>query len=163
MRDRADSAAAPAARWRNCRRGSFILHLPLASHHSITSLAWAISIGGTVRPSVFLGCAFVARQAALKDLTLDHLTNDHLHVCLRKRSQVCVRTFPRAPLLNPSAVMEMSSGASTIATMSYWPSVQKVSLTVAPHFFAISLKASVRFGESLTLRIPWSVKLASMM
>jgi len=32
-----------------------------------------------------------------------------------------------------------------------------------PHFFAISLKASARFGESLTLRIPWSVKLASMM
>jgi hypothetical protein len=33
------------------------------------------------------GRAFVARQAALKDLTLDHLTNDRLHVCLRKRSQ----------------------------------------------------------------------------
>jgi hypothetical protein len=33
------------------------------------------------------GRAFVARQAALKDLTLDHLTNDCLHVCLRKRSQ----------------------------------------------------------------------------
>ena len=32
-----------------------------------------------------------------------------------------------------------------------------------PHFFAISLKASVRFGESRTLRIPWSVKVASMM
>jgi hypothetical protein len=45
--------------------------------------------------------------------------------------------------------------------MSYSPSVQKASLTVAPHFFAISLKASVRFGESLTLRIPWSVKRAS--
>src|SRR5262245_54358832 len=76
-----------------------------------------------------------------------------MSACVNARS-VCVRTFRRAPLLNPSAVMEMSSGASTIATMSYWPSVQKVSLTVAPHFFAISLKACVRFGESLTLRIP---------
>src|SRR5262245_62392158 len=33
------------------------------------------------------GRAFVARQAALEDLTLDHLTYDRLHVCLRKRSQ----------------------------------------------------------------------------
>jgi hypothetical protein len=33
------------------------------------------------------GRAFVARQAALQDLTLNHLTNDRLHVCLRKRSQ----------------------------------------------------------------------------
>src|SRR6516165_3876715 len=69
-----------------------------------------------------------------------------MSACVNARS-VCVRTFPRAPLLNPSAVMEMSSGASTIATMSYSPSVQKESLTVAPHFFAISLKASVRFTD----------------
>src|SRR5262249_38858230 len=33
------------------------------------------------------GHAFVARQAALKDLTLDHLSKDRLHVCFRKRSQ----------------------------------------------------------------------------
>src|SRR5262245_26620070 len=59
----------------------------LASHHSITSLARASSIGGTVRPSVLLGCALGARQVALKDLTLDHLTKDRLHVCLCKRSQ----------------------------------------------------------------------------
>src|SRR6516162_7167203 len=32
MRDTAGSAAAPAARCRNCRRGSFILNLPLALH-----------------------------------------------------------------------------------------------------------------------------------
>src|SRR5262245_36224894 len=55
--------------------------------YSITSSARARIIGGMSRPSVFLGCAFVARQAALKDLTLDHLTNDRLHVCLCKRSQ----------------------------------------------------------------------------
>ena len=30
-------------------------------------------------------------------------------------------------------------------------------------FFAMSLKASARLGESLTLRIPWSVKLKSKM
>src|SRR5262249_13254826 len=33
------SAAAPATRCRKFRRGSFILDLPLASHHSITSSA----------------------------------------------------------------------------------------------------------------------------
>ena len=33
------SAAAPAARCRKVLRGSFILNLPLASHHSITSSA----------------------------------------------------------------------------------------------------------------------------
>src|SRR5215470_8916251 len=38
-RDAADSAAAPAVRCRNRRRGSFILNLPLASRHSITSSA----------------------------------------------------------------------------------------------------------------------------
>src|SRR5262245_11185702 len=37
MCDTAGSAAAPAARWRNLRRGSFISNLP--SHHSITSSA----------------------------------------------------------------------------------------------------------------------------
>src|SRR5262245_54914177 len=39
MRDIAGSAAAPAARCRNLRRGNFILNLPLPSHHSITSSA----------------------------------------------------------------------------------------------------------------------------
>src|SRR5262249_10069253 len=48
-RDTAGSAAAPAARWRKFRRGSFILNLP--SHHSITSSARASSVGGTVMPS----------------------------------------------------------------------------------------------------------------
>ena len=32
--------------------------------------------------------------------------------------RVCVRTFPRAPVLRPSAVMDISSGASTTATTS---------------------------------------------
>jgi hypothetical protein len=35
--------------------------------------------------------------------------------------------------------------------MSYSPSVQNTSFTVAPHFFAMSLKASARFGASLDL------------
>ncbi len=85
-----------------------------------------------------------------------------MSACVNAR-RVCVRTFPRAPVLNPSAVMDVSSGASTTATTSYAPSVQNTSFTVAPHFFAMSLKASARFGESLILRIPWSVKLKSKM
>src|SRR5215468_5451838 len=44
MRDMAGSAAAPAARCRNFRRGSFILNLP--SHHSITSSARARRVIG---------------------------------------------------------------------------------------------------------------------
>src|SRR5262245_9682804 len=44
MRETAGSAAAPAARCRKFRRGSFILNLPLCSHHSITSSA--SSVGG---------------------------------------------------------------------------------------------------------------------
>jgi hypothetical protein len=52
-RDTAGSAAAPAARCKNLRRGSFILNLPLASHHSITSSARASSLSGTSRPSAF--------------------------------------------------------------------------------------------------------------
>src|SRR5262245_49846932 len=51
MRDTAGNTATPAARRRKVRRGSFVLHLPLASHHSITSSARASSVGGTSRPS----------------------------------------------------------------------------------------------------------------
>src|SRR5262249_6283924 len=52
MREIAGSAAAPAARCRKCLRwGSFILNLPLASHHSITSSAVASSTASTSRPS----------------------------------------------------------------------------------------------------------------
>src|SRR5262245_35611145 len=52
MRENAGSAAAPAARCRNCLRwGSFILNLPFASHHSITSSARASKVAGTSRPS----------------------------------------------------------------------------------------------------------------
>src|SRR5262249_19980578 len=35
------------------RKGSFMLNLPLASHHSITSSARPSSVSGKVRPSVF--------------------------------------------------------------------------------------------------------------
>src|SRR5215831_16317050 len=51
MRNTAGSAAAPAARCRKCRRGSFNLNLPLPSHHSITSSASCCSCRGTSRPS----------------------------------------------------------------------------------------------------------------
>jgi hypothetical protein len=45
----APEAAAPAARCRKFRRGSFILNLP--SHHSITSSARSRNESGIVRPS----------------------------------------------------------------------------------------------------------------
>src|SRR5215831_12501208 len=55
MREAASSAAAPAARCRNCLRwGSFILNLP--SHHSITSSAAACSVGGTSRGIHIMEC-----------------------------------------------------------------------------------------------------------
>src|SRR5262245_55956569 len=43
--------------------------------------------GRPVRPSVFLVAPSWRAKVALKGLTLDHLTNDRLHVCLCKRSQ----------------------------------------------------------------------------
>src|SRR5262249_5956542 len=68
------------------RKGSFILHLPLL--HITRSPHWRGRAASVPQwPSVFLGCAFVARKAVLKGLTLDHFTNDRLHVCLCKRSQ----------------------------------------------------------------------------
>src|SRR3972149_5991611 len=63
-----------------------------------------------------------------------------------------------APMLKASAEAVWSSGASQIAMMSNWPSVQYTSLTVTPTFLAISLKASARLVVSLALRMPWSVK-----
>src|SRR6516225_1026693 len=44
-------AALPRADGENFRRGSFILNLPLASRHSITSSARARSVGGSSSPS----------------------------------------------------------------------------------------------------------------
>src|SRR5262250_1124344 len=51
MRDNAGSATAPAARCRNCRRGSFSLNLPLCSLYSITSSARASTLAGISMPS----------------------------------------------------------------------------------------------------------------
>src|SRR5262249_5535963 len=56
-RDTAGSAAAPAARCKNVRRGSFMLNLP--SRHSITSSARASSVVGTsreIRKTAFMEC-----------------------------------------------------------------------------------------------------------
>ena len=72
-----------------------------------------------------------------------------------------VRTLPSAARLNVSDMKDNSSGASRMVTMSYRPCVQTISLTVTPNVFAIALKASARFGDSLALRIPCSVKFAS--
>src|SRR6516162_1776881 len=94
MRDTAGSAAAPAARWRKYRRGSFILNLP--SHHSITSSARTSS--GSVmgrRASLHVddprSCELATSSSAdgpfTLHSTLDHLAKDRLDVCLRKRSQ----------------------------------------------------------------------------
>ena len=58
MRETAGSAAAPAARCKNLRRGSFILNLPLASHHSITASAATRSLSGTVSPSALAAFRF---------------------------------------------------------------------------------------------------------
>src|SRR6516164_1747154 len=74
---------------------------------------------------------------------------------------VSVRTLPSAPRLKFSDMTDDSSDASTIVTMSYRPCVQTMSFTVTPNVFAIFLKASARFGDSLALRIPWSVNFAS--
>jgi hypothetical protein len=59
MRDTAGSAAAPAARCKNLRRGSFILNLPLTSHHSITSSARASSGKAGKMPSAFAVLRFI--------------------------------------------------------------------------------------------------------
>ena len=56
------SAAAPAARCRKFRRGSFILHLPIASHHSITSSARASNRGGMVSPSALAVIRLMTRS-----------------------------------------------------------------------------------------------------
>jgi len=40
-----------------------------------------------------------------------------------KARSVCVPTLPSLPVPNPIAVIDTSSGASTMATTSYWLSV----------------------------------------
>jgi len=60
MRETPGSVAAPAAKCRNLRRGSFILNLP--SHHSITSSAVASSACGTLRPRTFAVCRLMTNS-----------------------------------------------------------------------------------------------------
>jgi len=58
-----------AARWRKFRRGSFMLNLPLTSHHSITSSAVASSDAGTVSPSI-LAVWWLMTSSNLLDCTI---------------------------------------------------------------------------------------------
>src|SRR6185437_447737 len=74
---------------------------------------------------------------------------------------VSVRTLPSAPRLKLSDMTDDSSDASMMVTMSYRPWVQRISFTVTPKVFAVSLKAPARFGESLALRMPCSVNFVS--
>src|SRR5262245_2081779 len=96
MRDAAGSAATPAARCRKFRRGSFILILPLASHHSITSSARASRRSGTVRPSVL--AVFMLKVGVCR------LIANHLHLAFFERTDDSrlwancqLRTFKRVP------------------------------------------------------------------
>jgi hypothetical protein len=86
------------------------------------------------------------RQTETSDL--NHFAKDRFHVCLRKPPHVWVRILPRAPLLNPSAVIEISSGASTTATMSYSPSVQLVGFALAAGELSVRCVTSTFAGSS---------------
>src|SRR4029453_17631247 len=66
----------------------------------------------------------IPSESDLLRIGLRHLAEDALHI-------LCVRTLPSLPVPNPSALIDTSSGASTIATTSYWPRVQNTSFTVA--------------------------------
>jgi hypothetical protein len=75
-----------------------------------------------------------------------------MSACVNAR-RVCVRMFPRAPVLNPSAVMEISSGASTTATMSYSPSVQNTSFTSLRTFSPCLLRRAAQTTHFSTLGV----------
>src|SRR5262245_43721638 len=64
MRDMEERGTALAARYRNLRRGSFILDLPLASHHSITSSARASRVGGMSMSNPLGVCILMTTQAS---------------------------------------------------------------------------------------------------
>src|SRR5262245_36968729 len=61
-RENAGSATVVAARCRKFRRESFILNLPLASRHSITSSARKRTEGGMVRSRDFAVLRFIANS-----------------------------------------------------------------------------------------------------
>src|SRR5262245_24125019 len=81
MRDKAGSAATPAARWRKFRRGRFILNLP--SHHSITSSARASSFVGSSGPS-----ALKVRKSIDLDVRSIHDSCPFLCLCSDERREV---------------------------------------------------------------------------
>ena len=68
MRDTAGSAAAPAARCRNCRRGSFIVALSVSR-----------SLHSTTRGRLWRLCVRAARQAHCKSRAFARLAR-HCHV-----------------------------------------------------------------------------------
>src|SRR5262249_58647681 len=98
----AGSAAAPAARCRNLRRGSFTLNLP--SHHSITSSARASTVAGA-HFNCASACPPVAKRRAS---TFDQLIAFRLVLVLMEASEsvryeighfpygIAVRCAPRA-------------------------------------------------------------------
>src|ERR1017187_3271403 len=63
-------------------------------------------------------------------------------------------TLPSFPTVLARGAIVSSLGASSIATRSYWPSVQRKLLILAPIFDAASEKAAARLVVSLTLRMP---------
>src|SRR5262249_40736201 len=70
------NAAAPAARCRKLRRGSFILNLPLALDHSITSSVMASRSGGTTRPSLW---RLLAWSCPSRNRSCSHPSGHRLH------------------------------------------------------------------------------------
>src|SRR6266550_5939946 len=94
MRDMAGSAAAPAARCRKFRRGSFILNLP--SHQSITSSARARSLvsRGALGPS---NRRFALQHEAVKVAAL-------VHVIVRIGLMHDAAVIPQYPVAMPPLV-----------------------------------------------------------
>jgi hypothetical protein len=120
MRGTAGSTAAPAARCRKARRGSFSLNLPFASHHSITSSVRASSIGGLSSPSVFAVREYAERAAFLADpAAVSHGGSfpggpDH--------GAACTSSLSLGP--NPSSASRFAAGAAEFLLLSQsgeWP------------------------------------------
>jgi len=76
---------------------------------------------------------------------------------------VCSLALPRAPSATDTRAIVSASGASTMFTKSYGPSVAHWCTTFAPSSSTSRLTSRSRSGFAFRVCTPWAVRLESMM
>ena len=102
-------------------RGEILVHHRRHGHNTQASSDTAKSRGRSFRQPLFSTAASTIASLCWHYREASYVTSPKIaSISVRENAlRVCVRTLPDLPKASPSAVAIMSSGASTIAAMSY--------------------------------------------